>query len=131
MKAVARLLSRSGLLKMSYMLSTPRGGPPSKMQNEPEKCFRINKSWQKRTRNEPERTRSRDTAEWLSALKSARVLGFPKNEPETNLKTNPSQVSGFELQVFQVLAVRFQCWASGGKSWSGEVREASAMVSGS
>jgi hypothetical protein len=67
----------------------PLGGAPRiapKIKNEPEKLFGINKNVQKRTRNEPERTRGDAIINDSSCLESARLLGSRKNERETNLK---------------------------------------------
>ena len=62
----------------------PPPGYSPKTQNEPKKCFRIKKSAQKRTRNEPERTREELGICQASLLESARPLEGRKNEPKTN-----------------------------------------------
>jgi hypothetical protein len=75
--------------------SRPKSGTPPgyspKYKNEPEKCFRISKSAQKRTRNEPERTQARIEANSLSHLESVRPLGMVRERIQKEPETNPRQ----------------------------------------
>jgi hypothetical protein len=71
--------------------STPPGVPP-KCKNEPEKCFRMNKTVKNEPENEPERTRAKRTAEHASPLESEFRLNLAEEETETNLRTNPTRM---------------------------------------
>jgi hypothetical protein len=94
----------------SRVVAIPPGVCP-KHQNKPEKYFRINKSWQKRTRNEPERTREVRAMCRANHLESAERLGMVKGERETNLNeleilSAGRLVSGFVLETHAPLFVR-------------------------
>jgi hypothetical protein len=62
----------------------PRYSP--KIENEPKKCFRINKSSQKRTQNEPKRTQALQVLRDLTLLQSTRRFPANENEPRANPK---------------------------------------------
>jgi hypothetical protein len=60
-----------------------RKGPP-KTQNKPKKRFRINKSAQKRTQNEPKRTQSWRASVGGNPSESVPLRAASKNERKTN-----------------------------------------------
>jgi hypothetical protein len=100
-KALCVLTRRSNrCLLRRYNASLPgsKGDPPPryslKIKNEPEKCFRINKSCENEPENEPERTRADASAGRLSYSKSTDAVGFredeTRNEPENEPRMDGS-----------------------------------------
>jgi hypothetical protein len=100
-KRAQERMRKLGLVEPGIDGTAPPGGMP-KCENEPEKCFRINKSYQKRTRDEPERTRGDATFSSISDSESAAPFRFSEMKTETNLKRTrgPSWVA----VPFQVLS---------------------------
>jgi hypothetical protein len=85
----------------SRIPQTPRGYRP-KNQNEPEKCCIINTIVQKRTRNEPERTRDRHGTCGASPLECAQPLRMAKNEPETDPNEPETARQGSTPTIYRV-----------------------------
>jgi hypothetical protein len=98
MKAVTRLHERldgrergvAGFMAPGCGRHPPAPRYSPKKQNEPKKCFRINKSAQKRTQNEPKRTQLWQASAAGSPSESALLRVASKNEPKTNPSGHPA-----------------------------------------
>ena len=82
------MISRSWLTaSSSYLTNGGESSPPFLRKNEPNFSFRISKTMQKRTQNEPKRTQNEPNFQGRkleSAVRTDREEGWPKCEAGSN-----------------------------------------------